>query len=310
MLRAGLRVRDFFRMGTQDLSRALGRVVRSAKWNPKEIAARLAWNMRWLDSGQGWACTVEDPAYPLLLKAIADPPVVLYGRGALSALRRPCAAVVGTRQPDAAGCRAAREVAGQFAHRGYNVVSGLAFGIDICAHEAVLEMHERRGTSSSPLPAARGAQFAGSCADTKNSVEREDAQEVLGVPVAVLGTGIDAVYPREHKAQARGILECGGAIISELPPHSDGLVHRNCFIGRNRIISGLSACVVVVQCPKKSGALATADFALEQGRTVWTHSAGLRPQFEGTRELYDSGAQCIDAEEKTEEETQNETIGI
>ncbi len=276
LIQQGYTLSQLQNMDTRALSHALGRRVRSKCWKPDELIVQLSWHVRWLESGQGWACTYNDAHYPHSLAEIVDPPMVLYGRGDKTILQAPCVAIVGTRQPNTRGMHAAYDMGVLFANQGYNVVSGLAYGIDIAAHKGALEAQSKKNTH----------KCVQKFSDTTN----------IGKPIAVLGTGIDAIYPRSHIAYARDILSCKGAIISEMPPASKNLIHKHSFIGRNRIISGISENLVVVQCPKKSGAMATAEFALEQGRTVWIHSAGLDEGFEGTQYLYQCGAACIDDE--------------
>lgn len=167
-----------------------------------------------------------DPAYPPLLAAITDPPPYFWRLGPL-ALTGPTVAVVGSRKATPYGLAVARRLAEELSTAGVTVVSGLARGIDAAAHA--------------------GALAAG------------------GATIAVLGTGIDVPYPREHAGLYRQIL-AAGAIVSELPPGTGPQAHQ--FPERNRIISGLSLAVVVVEAGEQSGALITADTALEQGREV------------------------------------------
>ncbi len=275
LMRRGYTLSKLQGMDTCALAHALGRTIRSTWWQPQVIIAQLSWHIHWLESRQGWACLLNDDDYPPLLAQIADPPVVLYGRGNKDALRAPCIGIVGTRKPNKLGVQAAHDLGALCAHEGYSVVSGLAYGIDIAAHKGVF--------------AAQSTQIS-----AKSKPKPSDTTSNIGSPIAVLGTGIDAIYPRPHIAYARDILAAQGAIISEMPPASHALVQKHSFIGRNRIISGMSDALIVVQCPEKSGALATAEFALDQGRTVWVHSAGLDEGFEGTQYLYACGAQCID----------------
>ena len=167
---------------------------------------------------------------PPLLRAIHDPPGRLYVRGDpdLEILARPAAAIVGARACSPYGAQVARMLARQLAAAGVVVVSGLARGIDAEAH--------------------RGALDAG------------------GTTVAVLGCGVDRDYPAAHAELARRIGESGGLIVSEYEPGVEPAPWR--FPARNRIIAGLCAATVVVEARERSGALITADFALEEGRDV------------------------------------------
>ncbi len=164
--------------------------------------------------------------YPRLLRYIPDPPPVLWVRGLLKP-EAERVAVVGTRQASAYGRKVARLIGAQLARSGYEVVSGLALGIDCEAHEAV--------TSHG------------------------------GMALAVLGTAVDALKGYKERL-AQKIVSAGGAVVTEYTPGT--VVQKYHFVARNRIISGLSSGVVVVEAPARSGALITAGFALEQGREV------------------------------------------
>jgi DNA processing protein len=173
---------------------------------------------------------LDDGVYPSSLREIYDPPIVLYVKGAWSdCLDRPCIGVVGSRRCSTYGQNAATMLARDLAERGVTVVSGFARGIDAAAH--------------------RGALEAG------------------GRTVAVLGTGIDEVYPRDHKKLAAEILDRGGALVSQFPLGTPPVSEN--FPYRNRIISGLSLGVVVVEASENSGSLITARLAMEQNREVF-----------------------------------------
>ena len=174
--------------------------------------------------------SVKDKNYPKLLKEIKNPPEVLYYRGELNPDEK-CFGVVGTRMFSSYGKQVALEIAGDLAEAGLTIVSGLAPGIDTFAHTATVERRKRT--------------------------------------IAVLGTGIDerSIYPQSNLNLARKILETGGALISEYPPGTRGTQFT--FPQRNRIISGLSLGVLVVEAKEKSGALITADWAKKQQRLVF-----------------------------------------
>ena len=171
-----------------------------------------------------------DAEYPARLLAIEMPPPVLFVRGSPSALHAEHAVgVVGTRAPSDAGRALAIRVSTAIGLAGATIVSGLAVGVDGAAHAAAVE---------------------------------------LGCPtVAVLGSGHDRLYPRAHRALADALVADGGAVISELAPNEEPT--RWTFPRRNRVISGLSDAVVVVEAPARSGALVTAGWALEQGRSCF-----------------------------------------
>ncbi len=173
--------------------------------------------------------TVDDGAYPQALKSIYDPPYVLYVKGGFGNGGQKFFAMVGTRRPSEYGKESASKIARALARAGLTVVSGMARGIDTVSHA--------------------GAIDAG------------------GRTIAVLGTGVDVVYPPENGDLYERIAE-NGAVISEFPMGTAGV--RQNFPRRNRIISGLSSGVLVVEAGIKSGALITAEFALEQGREVFS----------------------------------------
>lgn len=194
--------------------------------------------------------TWMDEAYPQRLKEIEQPPPVLYLRGDLTIEDSWAVAIVGTRRVTAYGRQVTEELASFLAANGITVVSGLARGVDAIAHNAALK--------------------AG------------------GRTLAVLGSGVDRIYPPENRALAEQIFQ-HGAVLSDYvpgtPPESSN------FPPRNRIISGLSLAVVVVEAGETSGALITAEFAAEQGREIFAVPGNiLAPQSKGTNKLIQKGA--------------------
>ncbi len=192
------------------------------------------------------------PGYPPLLAQLHDPPARLWLRGApAEVLARPAVAVVGARSCSAYGAQVARTLARELAAAGLVVVSGLARGIDGEAH--------------------RGALDAG------------------GATVAVLGCGIDRDYPARHAELARRLVEAGGLVVSEYEPGVEPAPWR--FPARNRIIAGLALATVVVEARERSGALITADFALELGREVFAVPGEITSSLAaGTNRLIRQGA--------------------
>lgn len=172
--------------------------------------------------------TIGDSTYPRLLSQIPSPPPVLYVRGMLLPEDALAIAIVGTRRSTSYGREVTGRIATGLAEAGVTVVSGLARGIDAAAHHAALK--------------------AG------------------GRTIAVLGSGVDIIYPSEHRSLAEDIIE-NGALVSDYPPGRKPDAPN--FPARNRIISGLSLAVVVVEAPNRSGALITVDFAADQGREVF-----------------------------------------
>lgn len=199
------------------------------------------------------AVALVDEEYPSLLKEIIDPPLALFYRGSLQSVQSPMVAVVGSRRASPYGVNCARELARQLASAGITVVSGLARGIDAAAHEATLA--------------------AGGCT------------------IAVLGTGIDIVYPRSHRRLMDAIAECG-LVLSEFPPGTPPVAQN--FPIRNRVISGLSLGVVIVEATSRSGSLITARTAAEQGREVFAVPGSIFSRgSEGTHRLIQYGAKLV-----------------
>jgi DNA processing protein len=171
----------------------------------------------------------DDPGWPNRISEIYDPPLVLFVRGNAAALARPGIAVIGTRHPTPYGIGMAERLACDLATRGLVIFSGMARGVDTAGH--------------------RGAIKA------------------KGKTVAIFGTGVDVIYPRENKKIAEGILECDGALVSEFPLGTFAAPQN--FPIRNRIISGLSLGVLVVEAGEYSGTRITARCALEQSREIF-----------------------------------------
>lgn len=169
-----------------------------------------------------------DSEYPEKLHEIPDPPIALYVKGNLN-LRTWSMAVVGTRKPTTYGREITRQLTRDLALAGFTIVSGLARGVDGIAHRTALETHAHT--------------------------------------IAVLGCGVDIIYPPEHRSLYTEIIETGGAVISEVPPGVT--VARGLFPARNRIISGISHGVLVTEGAEDSGSLITARFAADQGRDVF-----------------------------------------
>jgi DNA processing protein len=200
--------------------------------------------------------SIDNKNYPKLLKKIKNPPKILYHLGEIKNEEN-CFAIVGTRLASSYGREVALEMAGDLAEAGLTIVSGFAPGIDTFVHQAVLERKKRT--------------------------------------IAVLGTGLDekSIYPKSNLKLAKKILETGGALISEYPPKTRGTQFT--FPQRNRIISGLSLGVLVVEAKEKSGALITANFAFEQKRKVFAipgpiHSLNSR----GCHYLIKRGAKLVE----------------
>lgn len=198
---------------------------------------------------------LDDGIYPYLLREIADPPIVLYVKGNWrTCLENPCVAVVGSRSCSTYGENAAEMLARDLAEHGICVVSGFARGIDSAAH--------------------RGAILG------------------RGKTIAVFGTGIDNVYPKENAKLAAQILDAGGALVSQFPLRTPPL--KDNFPYRNRIISGLAFGVLIVEASEKSGSLITARLAMEQDREVLAVPGNITSKNSfGTNYLIKSGAKLV-----------------
>ncbi len=209
----------------------------------------------WLDEPSRAVLTLTDPRYPSLLKEIADPPPLLYVQGSVDVLAEPQLGVVGSRKPTHQGAEIALEFAYQLSLSGINVTSGLALGIDAKAHQGALRAE--------------------------------------GNTIAVMGCGLEQIYPRQNSGLAAEIVNSGGALVSEFP--LDMPPRAGNFPKRNRIISGMSVGVLVVEAEMKSGSLVTARLAAEQGREVFAVPGSIRsPLSKGCHHLINEGAQLVE----------------
>ena len=216
--------------------------------------------------------SIKDKGYPKLLREIPDPPRVLYYRGELLAEEN-CFAVVGTRRCSSYGKEMALEISAELAEAGLTIVSGLAPGIDTAAHLAVVERLLPTLHPSSPI------------IPPKN-----------GRTIAVLGTGPDekSIYPKENLKLAEEIIKTGGCLISEYPPGTPG--SNFTFPRRNRIISGLSLGVLVVEAKQKSGALITAHWAKKQKRKIFAIPGPIHSlNSKGPHILIKNGAKLVES---------------
>lgn len=199
--------------------------------------------------------TINEPEYPLQLKEIHDPPICLYVRGTLDSKYETSIAIVGTRKLTTYGQEMTEFLASGLAFSKWTIISGLAYGVDAAAHKAVVL--------------------------------------AKGKTVAVLGGGLARLHPQDHLQLARDIVETGGAIISEFPMEYPPT--RTSFPMRNRIISGLSRGVIVVEAGTQSGSLITASFALEQNRQVFAVPGNANsPMSQGCNKLIKDGAKLTE----------------
>ena len=236
---------------------ALGLTTAAIHWLLHPDEARVAADLRWLEASRCTLLPYTAPAYPQLLRASPDPPPVLYVRGNAEVLREPQLAMVGSRNPTAGGRAQARQFAAAFSRLGLCITSGLALGIDAACHEGALG--------------------------------------VDGSTIAVLGHGLDDLYPREHQHLADRIA-AGGALVSEFPPGTPPL--QNHFPRRNRIIAGLSHGTLVVEAAHDSGSLITARLAGVAGREVFAMPGSIHnPMTRGCHELIRQGAKLVEKPE-------------
>lgn len=231
-------IADLAVLSIEDISSIVGRRIRSRWWRGADCQAVAERSLKLMEVYGIGSLVHHHLDYPAMVSEIFDPPYLLFYRGNVEAVREPCISVVGTRKPSQEAAQAAFDFAREAASAGYTMVSGLAFGIDATVHKGAL---------------------AGE-----------------GRTVAVLPCGADGVVPLSHKRLAATMLERGGCLLSEYLPGVPAEKFR--FPQRNRIIAALSPVTVVAAAPEKSGALITAEFALEQGRDVYLLAAGLQAQ--------------------------------
>ncbi|WP_257275701.1 MULTISPECIES: DNA-processing protein DprA [unclassified Endozoicomonas] len=228
--------------------------------NPEtpDITERLNHCRLWLESSQAHhIITLQSPQYPAALKELSDPPPLLYVMGNLDLLNEPQVAIVGSRRPTPQARRLAQEMAMDLSRKGLVITSGMALGIDAAAHQGALGSY--------------------------------------GSTIAVLGTGVDVVYPRSHGDLYQAIA-MQGAIVSEFPLGTTPKPGH--FPRRNRIISGLSVGVLVVEAALNSGSLISARLAAEQGREVFAVPGSvLNPLSRGCHKLIKEGAVLVESAE-------------
>ncbi|MFO1495667.1 MAG: DNA-processing protein DprA [Lysobacterales bacterium] len=219
-------------------------------------------DLDWLQASGSALLSLDDPRYPPLLKRIAGAPALLFVRGDLDALWAPQLAIVGSRQATAGGLATARDFAAAFVERGFAVTSGLAAGIDAAAHAGALD--------------------AG------------------GQTIAVLGTGLDRVYPARHGPLFERVA-AQGACVSEFPPRTPA--RRENFPRRNRIISGMALGTLVVEASLGSGSLITARVAADQGREVFAIPGSIHnPMAKGCHQLIREGAKLVETAQEIVDE--------
>lgn len=215
--------------------------------------------MAWLERPGQHLLMWDGAGYPALLAETDDPPPLLFVAGDPACLEQPQLAIVGSRRASPPALDTARAFSRALAQTGFTITSGLALGVDGAAHRAALE--------------------------------------VGGQTIAVLGTGLQKLYPQRHRDLARAIIDSGGAVVSEYPLDADPLPAN--FPRRNRIISGMSLGVLVVEASLGSGSLITARLAAEQGREVYAIPGSIHhPGARGCHQLIRDGALLVESVEQ------------
>ena len=223
-----------------------------------DIRTQIEHALQWANGDQHHILTFDHPHYPALLKEMSDAPLVLFAHGDLARLQHDAIAIVGARNATADGRENAKAFATFLSNQGLCIVSGLAYGIDAAAH-------------------------AGALTD----------QAQAGGTIAVLGTGIDHIYPASHANLVSDILAQNGLLLSELPLGAPPLPAH--FPRRNRIVAGLSRGVLVVEAALRSGSLITARLANEMGREVFAIPGSIRsPLSRGPHALIQQGAKLVE----------------
>lgn len=219
------------------------------------VSDQIKITLEWLAEPNNHLITLADEDYPRLLLETPDPPPILFAKGQLSCLQQPSIAIVGSKNPTAQGEKNAHDFAMLLAEFGFTIVSGLAIGIDAAAHRGALASN--------------------------------------GKTIAVVGTGLDIVYPAKHRELAHEIIK-QGLLISEFSLGTPSLPQN--FVQRNRVISGLSMGCLVVEASLQSGSLITAKFSTEQDRDVFAIPGSIHsPQSKGCHQLIKQGAKLVDA---------------
>ena len=241
---------------------------------PEAMQAQIERTLDWVESDGNHVLTLADEHYPKALLSIADPPPLLYAKGHIDLLSRPALAIVGSRNATVQGMQNAERFAQTLSASGLTVVSGLALGIDAAAHTGALAA----GTATAAVKASNAT----------------------GSTIAITGTGLDLVYPARHHALAHRIA-AEGCLLSEYPLGTPAIAAN--FPRRNRLISGMTMGVLVVEAAMQSGSLITARSATEQGREVFAIPGSIHsPLSKGCHLLIRQGAKLVESAQDIMEE--------
>ena len=245
---------------------------------------------------------IYEENYPQMLKQIYDPPISLYIKGNKNILNNKNIGIVGCRECSEYGKKASKYFAYNLAKENINIVSGLAKGVDSYAHLGCLSTYyenknrEKINSCCGKINSSCGkiknesGKLNRVCGRMKNESEKLNGD--CGKTIAVVGNGLDSIYPKENIELANEIIKSGGAIISEYPCGIKP--DKMNFPARNRIISGISSGIIVVEAKEKSGTLITVEFALEQGRDVFVVPGNINSiNSVGTNDLIKQGAKLV-----------------
>lgn len=235
--------------------------------------------------------SIESKEYPNQLRNIYDPPKKLYVLGNKEILEQKGIAIVGARRCTNYGRNVTLKISQELTLNGINIISGLALGIDTVAHLGNIQANISKEQQKLNVVNIKSMSDIKNTKNITGLEAKTEAKENLqiGKTIAVLGGGIDKIYPKENIELARKIIKTGGCIISEYPTGTTP--EKNNFPQRNRIISGLSKGILVVEASKTSGSLITAEFGLEQGKEIFAVPGNITSlTSEGCNELIREGA--------------------
>lgn len=240
----------------------------------KNIKASVEKHIEYMIENEIDIISIHDEEYPYILKEIYDPPISLYSKGDKTILNKTAIGIVGCREATEYGKSATKYFAYHLAKKGINIISGLAKGVDSYAHiGAVCAQMEENNPQVTSYP-------------------HMDKISRCGKTIAIVGNGLDIIYPKENEILTKQIVEEGGVILSEYPLGTKP--DKMNFPARNRIISGMSKGILVVEAKEKSGTLITVDFALEQGRDVFVVPGNINSiNSVGTNRLIQQGAKLV-----------------